>query len=301
METIREKGQSGKEERSSNTRPDLMFDIEAIITKNEEQVQEALAQSTNAFQRIKDEFGTKQDWWRNGEGVAYNETPFSSILFTRRRKDAKKPSGKARSSIHSNLTEPVLTYTGETSSVDRQNRLNAFLNDRISCLVATSAFGMGVDKPNAWLVGYLGLPFTLKSLYQSFGRAARDSGWPPQISNNYRSGICFGRIFGRQMAFSPEMQIKLSMERFWDFTQLHSHENGYIFLDVEHDAGLGWTTEPDVNMEINFEFTEDALQNEYGWAGTQTFESDQALKRAEKRWRKERKVETHKYTSECGF
>ena len=42
-------------------------------------------------------------------------------------------------------------------------------------------------------------------------------------------------------------------------------------------------------MEINFEFTEDALQNEYGWAGTQTFESDQALKRAEKRWRKERK------------
>ena len=36
METIREKGQSGKEERSSNTRPDLMFDIEAIITKNEE-------------------------------------------------------------------------------------------------------------------------------------------------------------------------------------------------------------------------------------------------------------------------
>ena len=64
-----EKGQSGKEERSSNTRPDLMFDIEAIITKNEEQVQEALAQSTNAFQRIKDEFGTKQDWWRNGGGL----------------------------------------------------------------------------------------------------------------------------------------------------------------------------------------------------------------------------------------
>ena len=148
---------------------------------------------------------------------------------------------------------------------------------------------MGVDKPNAWLVGYLGLPFTLKSLYQSFGRAARDSGWPPQISNNYRSGICFGRIFGRQMAFSPEMQIKLSMERFWDFTQLHSHENGYMYLDVEHDAGLGWSTAATTNTELNFEFGEDALQNEYGWAGTQTFESDRALKEAEKRWRKERK------------
>lgn len=289
LATTREGGQSGKRGRSSNTRPDLMFDIEFIPSRNEEQVQEALATSANTFQRIKDDFGGKQNWWRDALGNAYNETPFSSVLFTRRRKDAKKPARNCHSSIHSNLTGPVQTYTGETSSVDRQNRLSAFLNDRISCLVATSAFGMGVDKPNAWLVGYLGLPFTLKSLYQSFGRAARDSGWPPQISETYRSGICFGRIFGRPMAFSPEMQIKLSLERYWDFIQLHAHQDGYMFLDVEQEAGLGWTTAPDSTTTLNFEFGEDALQNEYGWAGTRTFESNQALKQAERIWRKERR------------
>ena len=133
----------------------------------------------------------------------------------------------------------MLTYTGSTSSLDRQDHLNDFLNDSISHLVATSAFGMGVDKPNAWMVGYLGLPFTLKSLYQSFGRAARDSDWSREVMT-YRSGLCFGRIFGRQLAFSPEMQLKLSLERFWDFIDANARD--YMYLDIEQDAGLGWTT-----------------------------------------------------------
>jgi len=289
MPTIREIGQSAGQQRSSKTRPDLMFDIEVVPTTSEEQVQEALAASTVEFQRIKDDFGGRQDWWRDEYGVPYNATPFSSVLFTRRRKDAKKPGGNGRSSIHENLNGTVQTYTGETSSVDRQRRLEAFLFDRISCLVATSAFGMGVDKPNAWLAGYLGLPFTLKSLYQSFGRAARDSGWPPLVSNTYRSGICFGRIFGKGMAFSPEMQTKLSLERFWDFVELHDYQDGYMFLDIEQDAGLGWTTSPATNNESKFEFGEDALQDEYGWSEGQTFASNEALKRTEKAWRKKRK------------
>ena len=108
-----------------------MFDIEAIITKNEEQVQEALAQSTNAFQRIKDEFGTKQDWWRNGEGLHTTKHRFR-LFYSHVEEKMPKNHQESCSSIHSNLTEPVLTYTGETSSVDRQNRLNAFLNDRLA-------------------------------------------------------------------------------------------------------------------------------------------------------------------------
>ena len=253
--------------------------------------QEALSNSTTEFQRLKDDFGREKNWWVNARGEPYNPTPFSAVLFTRRRKDAKKPGGSGRSPIHDNLNGDVATYTGETSSADRQSRLDLFLQDRISCLVATSAFGMGVDKPNAWLVGYGFI--TLKSLYQSFGRAARDSGWSSQTSENYRSGICFGRIFGRQMAFSPEMQIKLSLERFWDFIQLHPHQDGYMYLDVEHGGGLGWTTAPTTTTGLNFEFGEDALQNEYGWAGTQTFESTSRRKQRNVGGRNG-KVGTHK-------
>ena len=225
MPTLRELGQGGEQERTSNTRPDLMFDIEFVPPRKRRCKMHWLNQRT--FQRIKDEFGGVQNGGEMGTGLHTTKHRFPPSCSHVGEK-MQKPSRNSHSSIHSNLTEPVQTYTGETFG-RQAKRLNAFLNDRISCLVATSAFGMGVDKPNAWLDGYLGLPFTLKSLYQSFGRAARDSGWSSHNSENYRSGICFGRIFGRPMAFSPEMQIKLSLERFWDFIQLHPHQEGYLY------------------------------------------------------------------------
>ena len=107
-----------------------MLDIEAIITKNEEQVQEALAQSTNAFQRIKDEFVQSKIGGETGSGLHTTKHRFRYSFIIGRRKDAKNHRKLVLLFIQ--LTEPVLTYTGETSSVDRQNRLNAFLNDRIT-------------------------------------------------------------------------------------------------------------------------------------------------------------------------
>lgn len=288
MPVIREIGLGNDQQRVSNTRPDLMFDIEPIAAPNEEQYQQALAKSSIQFQSIMDVFSRMDNWWTNEHGKPYNQTPFSSVLFTRRRKDAKKPSGSNYSPIHNNLTGSIQTYTGETSSLERQARLDGFLHDRIDVLVATSAFGMGVDKPNAWLVGYVGLPFTLKSLYQSFGRAARDSGWQSN-GRSFRSGICFGRIFGKSYAFSPELQIKLSLERFWDFVEPQSHENGYMFLNIEHDAGLGWATSSGNASKVKHDFAEDALQDEYGWNANLRNSSIEELKRAEKEWRKKRK------------
>ena len=138
------------------------------------------------------------------------------------------------------------------------------------------------------MVGYLGLPFTLKSLYQSFGRAARDSDWSREVMT-YRSGLCFGRIFGRQLAFSPEMQLKLSLERFWDFIDANAHGAGYMYLDIEQDAGLGWTTAMENPSAPNFEFEEDALQDEYGWASQMALADEHARRQAEVEWRKRRK------------
>lgn len=59
---------------------------------------------------------------------------------------------------------------------DEQKRANAaeFKRNRTPVLVATKAFGMGIDKPNIRYTVHFGMPSSLESLYQEAGRAGRD-------------------------------------------------------------------------------------------------------------------------------
>lgn len=64
-------------------------------------------------------------------------------------------------------------HAGLDTDVRRQV-LRAFLGDRVSVIVATSAFGMGIDKPDVRRVIHWGPPRTLEAYYQEAGRAGRD-------------------------------------------------------------------------------------------------------------------------------
>ena len=64
-------------------------------------------------------------------------------------------------------------HAGLTASV-RRRVLRAFLADQVRVIVATSAFGMGIDKPDVRQVLHWGPPPTLEAYYQEAGRAGRD-------------------------------------------------------------------------------------------------------------------------------
>jgi ATP-dependent DNA helicase RecQ len=67
----------------------------------------------------------------------------------------------------------VAVYTGRTETADRQAAEDDLLANRVKALVATSALGMGFDKPDLGFVIHLGAPQSPIAYYQQVGRAGR--------------------------------------------------------------------------------------------------------------------------------
>lgn len=67
----------------------------------------------------------------------------------------------------------VAAYTGRTEAGERERLEQALLNNELKALIATSALGMGFDKPDLGFVVHLGSPSSPVSYYQQIGRAGR--------------------------------------------------------------------------------------------------------------------------------
>lgn len=97
-------------------------------------------------------------------------TTGSCIVYARSRKKTKL--------IADYLTDNGITadyYHAGLSNEEKQDKQDKWKNDELQVIVATNAFGMGIDKPDVRIVTHVDVPNSLEEYYQEAGRAGRDS------------------------------------------------------------------------------------------------------------------------------
>lgn len=152
--------------------------------------------------------------------------PGSGIVYTLTTRDAERVTAWLR---HHSINAHA--YHSDIDGVERERLEQALLANEVKCLVATTALGMGYDKPDLTFVIHYQTPGNVVAYYQQVGRAGR------AISHAYGvllSGEEEERInrFFREAAFPPEQQVTLILEA------LETAEDGMRVRDLERAVNL---------------------------------------------------------------
>jgi len=97
------------------------------------------------------------------------KNPQPSIIYVRNRKSCSETASQLQS-----LGFTATYYHGGLSIKDKEKNMNLWMNEEVQIMVATNAFGMGIDKSNVKTVIHIHLPESIESYYQEAGRAGRN-------------------------------------------------------------------------------------------------------------------------------
>lgn len=141
----------------------------------------------------------------------------------------------------------VATFTGETSAEKRLQLIQDWRDDRIDLMIATSAFGLGVDKPDVRTILHAAFPESIDRFYQEVGRGGRDG--CSSIS------LVITTKHDRKYAVNNSLKSRITVEKAWPrwhemFRHARRSESGTWIINRQMTP-KGSMEKSDINRDWN--------------------------------------------------
>jgi ATP-dependent DNA helicase RecQ len=125
-------------------------------------------------------------------------------------------------------------YHAGLTTLQRSEKQDAWIQDRTRVMVATNAFGMGIDKPDVRVVVHLDVPDSLEAYYQEAGRAGRD-GQKAYAVMLYTNGDLENLRFRTEQLYQPVEMLRRVYQAIANYTAVPV--GGGEFVSYDFDLG----------------------------------------------------------------
>jgi ATP-dependent DNA helicase RecQ len=148
----------------------------------------------------------------------------SGIIYVRNRRETQEV---ARMLNQQDISSDF--YHAGLESAQRSKRQEAWKTNKTRIIVATNAFGMGIDKPDVRFVIHLDLPESLEAYYQEAGRAGRDEKKAYAVL-----------LYNRSDRLQLEKKLELSFPSIDEIKQVYHYLGNYFQLAFEAGEGISF-------------------------------------------------------------